>query len=87
MREWMTTKSPLIRRLGKGYCASWNGFYLYDEDLQRVLQRMWINALGEDAEAIASSGPDAEGLVRLRQLRERIASLKALLPGQAGQAA
>ena len=57
------------------------------EDLQRVLQRMWINALGEDAEAIASSGPDAEGLVRLRQLRERIASLKASLTGQAGQAA
>jgi hypothetical protein len=40
MREWMTTKSPLIRRLGKGYCASWNGFYLYDEDLQRVLARV-----------------------------------------------
>ena len=36
----MTTKSPLIRRLGKGYCASWNGFYLYDEDLQRVLARV-----------------------------------------------
>ncbi|MBM4336488.1 MAG: hypothetical protein FJ108_11340 [Deltaproteobacteria bacterium] len=36
----MTTKSPLIRRLGKGYCASWNGFYLYDEDLQRVLARI-----------------------------------------------
>lgn len=40
MREGMTTKSPLIRRLGKGYCASWNGFYLYDEDLQRVLSRV-----------------------------------------------
>lgn len=40
MHEWMTTKSPLIRRLGKGYCASWNGFYLYDEDLQRVLARV-----------------------------------------------
>lgn len=36
----MTTKSPLIRRLGNGYCASWNGFYLYDEDLQRVLARV-----------------------------------------------
>ena len=36
---------------------------------------------GEDAEAIASSGPDAEGLARLRQLRERIASLKASLTG------
>ena len=57
------------------------------EDLQRVLQRMWINALGEDADTIASSGPDAEGLARLRQLRERIASLKASLTGAAGQTA
>ncbi|MEX2208369.1 MAG: hypothetical protein WEF50_19290 [Myxococcota bacterium] len=36
----MTTKSPLIRRVGSGYSASWNGFYLYDEDLQRVLARV-----------------------------------------------
>ena len=57
------------------------------EDLQRVLQRMWINALGEDAHAIAHSSPDADGLARLRQLRERIDSLKAALTGQAGQAA
>ena len=57
------------------------------EDLQRVLQRMWVNALGVDADAIAHSGPDAEGLARLRQLRERIAGLKASLTGQAGQAA
>ena len=57
------------------------------EDLQRVLQRMWVNVLGEDADAIANSGPDAEGLARLRQLRERIASLKAALTGQAGQVA
>ncbi len=40
MRRLMTTTSPLIRRLGSGYCASWNGFYLYDEDLQRVLSRV-----------------------------------------------
>ncbi len=40
MRLWMTTKSPLIRRVGSGYAASWNGFYLYDEDLQRVLARV-----------------------------------------------
>ena len=36
----MTTKTPLIRRVGNGYSASWNGFYLYDEDLQRVLLRV-----------------------------------------------
>jgi hypothetical protein len=36
----MTTKSPLIRRLGNGYCASGNGFYIYDEDLQTVLKRV-----------------------------------------------
>ena len=57
------------------------------EDLQRVLQRMWVNVLGEDADAIASSEPDAEGLARLRELRGRIASLKAALIGQAGQSA
>jgi DNA primase len=57
------------------------------EDLQRVLHRMWIVALGDDAQALASGVPDAEGLTRLRQLRERIAGLKALLTGQTGQAA
>jgi DNA primase len=57
------------------------------EDLQRVLQRMWVNALGQDADAIANSGPDADGLARLRELRERIAGLKSALTGQAGQAA
>jgi hypothetical protein len=40
MRSEMTTKTPLIRRVGNGYSASWNGFYLYDEDLQRVLARV-----------------------------------------------
>jgi hypothetical protein len=33
----MTT---LIRRLGKGYCAAGDGFYCFDEDLTRVLQRV-----------------------------------------------
>jgi DNA primase len=54
------------------------------DDLQRVLQRMWINALGQDADAIASSGPDIEGLARLRELRGRIATLKATLTAPAG---
>jgi len=40
MRSQMTTQSPLIRRVGSGYCASWNGFYLHDENLQRVLARI-----------------------------------------------
>lgn len=33
----MTT---LIRRLGKGYCAAGDGFYFFDEELSRVLQRV-----------------------------------------------
>jgi hypothetical protein len=37
MQEGMTT---LIRRLGKGYCAAGDGFYCFDEDLSRVLQRV-----------------------------------------------
>jgi DNA primase len=57
------------------------------EDLQRVLRRMWIEALGDDAQALAGANPDAEGLVRLRELRERIAALKATLTGTAVQAA
>ena len=53
MRVLMTTKSPLIRRVGSGYSASWNGFYLYDEDLQRVLARV--------AELIQSADADERG--------------------------
>ena len=55
------------------------------EDLQRVLQRMWINALGYDADMLAHSEPDAEGLARLGRLRERIAGLKTALAGTTGQ--
>ncbi len=36
----MTTKTPLIRRLGNGYCASGNGFYFHDTDLARLLERV-----------------------------------------------
>ena len=49
----MTTKSPLIRRLGNGYCASGNGFYIYDEDLQTVLNRV--------AELTPTDGSDVQG--------------------------
>jgi len=53
MRLQMTTNSALIRRVGSGYCASWNGFYLYDEDLQRVLARV--------AELTRTPGSDERG--------------------------
>jgi DNA primase len=57
------------------------------EDLQRVLQRMWIETLGDDAHALASGEPDAESLARLRALRERIAALKTALIAGSGQTA
>jgi hypothetical protein len=44
----MTTKSPLIRRLGKGYCASGDGFYFHDTDLARLLER--VAALSQEQE-------------------------------------
>ena len=56
-------------------------------DLQRVLQRMWIEALGDDAQALANAAPDAQGLAELRRLRERIGELKAALAAQPGSAA
>ena len=36
----MTTPTLMIRRTGKGYCAAGDGFYCFDEDLSRVLQRV-----------------------------------------------
>ena len=53
------------------------------EDLQRVLQRMWVEALGDEAQALASAEPDAQGLSELRHLRQRIAELKAGLSAHA----
>jgi hypothetical protein len=36
----MTTPTLMIRRIGKGYCAAGDGFYCFDEELSRVLQRV-----------------------------------------------
>ena len=47
----MTTKSPLIRRLGKGYCASGDGFYFHDLDLTRLLERVAAHARKPDESA------------------------------------
>jgi hypothetical protein len=53
----MTT---LIRRLGKGYCAAGDGFYCFDEDLSRVLQRVAEFAERLDGEAPANGSGKAE---------------------------
>jgi hypothetical protein len=59
----MTTKSPLIRRLGTGYCASGDGFYLFDEDLQRILARV--------AELSQSAIPEQQADQRARRERRK----------------
>jgi len=54
------------------------------EDLLRVMQRLWIAHLGEQAQQIAAGGgTDAEGLARLRALHEQIARLKSTLASPA----
>jgi hypothetical protein len=54
----MTT---LIRRLGKGYCAAGDGFYCFDEDLSRVLQRVAEFTRRLDPEAANGLGePEVE---------------------------
>jgi hypothetical protein len=53
----MTT---LIRRLGKGYCAAGDGFYYFDEDLSRVLQRVADFTRRLDPEAPANGFGEAE---------------------------
>jgi DNA primase len=47
------------------------------DDLQRVLHRLWVVQLGEEAQALSAGNPDAEALARLRALHQRIAALKA----------
>ena len=44
------------------------------DDLQRVLQRLWIEHLGAQAQLLAVTGDD---LPRLRELHARIGKLKA----------
>jgi len=53
----MTT---LIRRLGKGYCAAGDGFYCFDEDLSRVLQRVAEFSRRLDPEAPANGPGEPE---------------------------
>lgn len=53
----MTT---LIRRLGKGYCAAGDGFYCFDEDLSRVLERVAEFTRRLDPEAPANGLGEAE---------------------------
>jgi DNA primase len=54
------------------------------EDLQRVLQRMWIVELNEQAQALIAQGPtEREQLDRIAELRERIRVLKQLLAAPA----
>ena len=91
-QTWAALDEAMVEEAWATLARGWLQAVAVDEehgfaDLQRVLQRMWIEALGDDAHALASAEPDADGLARLRQLRERIAGLKAALVGQAGQAA
>ncbi len=48
------------------------------EDLQRVVQRLWIDRLADEAAQLAAGNPaDRDGLQRLRSLHEQISRLKA----------
>ena len=58
MQAGMTT---LIRRLGKGYCAAGDGFYCFDEDLSRVLQRVaeFTQRLDANGSVVGDPEPDS----------------------------
>jgi hypothetical protein len=54
-------------------------------DLQRVMHRLWIARLGEEAQRLAAAGTESgEPLLRLRALHEQIGRLKALLAAPGG---
>jgi DNA primase len=58
------------------------------DDLQRVLRRLWIARLEDEASALAQQAADPEALAQLRAVRERIALLKASpAPAASGAAA
>ena len=58
------------------------------EDLQRVLQRMWVVELNEQAQVLIAQGPtEREQLDRIADLRERIRLLKQQLAVPAAGAA
>ncbi|KPF94380.1 hypothetical protein IP87_19335, partial [beta proteobacterium AAP121] len=55
------------------------------EDLQRVMQRLWVEHLGQQAQALVEAGATtADDLQRLRALHEQIARLKAALAASGG---
>ncbi len=91
-QTWSALETAMTEEPWANAARSWQVAVAADEehsldDLQRVLQRMWIEALGDDAHALASGELDADKLARLRDLRQRIGVLKATLSGQAGQPA
>ena len=54
-------------------------------DLQRVMHRLWIGRLGDEAQQLAAAGAEGgEQLLRLRALHEQIGRLKALLTAPGG---
>jgi DNA primase len=91
-QTWAALDQALQDEVWADQARAWVRAIAVDEehdfgDLQRVLQRLWIDALGEESQALASGALDAQSLARLRELRERIAALKASLMGKTGQAA
>jgi hypothetical protein len=69
----MTT---LIRRLGKGYCAAGDGFYCFDEDLSRVLQRVaeFTRRLDPEAPSDGLGEPEVDASSASEAQRRRAAT-------------
>ena len=91
-QTWAALAAAMAEEAWAGTARGWVHSEVADlehgfEDLQRVMRRLWIDALGHDADRLAQGAPDAEALAQLGRLRERIASLKAALSGAAGQPA
>ena len=70
----MTTKSPLIRRLGNGYCASGDGFYFHDTDLARLLERVAALSHELDERGRERAGDERREQDRPAAARERAAA-------------
>ena len=81
-RTWAALESEMEGQPWQAEARRWVNAADADEeqsfdDFVRVVARLWIDRLGVEAQELAALARTAEDLARLREIRDRIAALKA----------
>ena len=85
-QPWSVLNDAMAEEPWADTARAWVAAALGDEEqkfehLEKILAVLWIDLLGQEAQAIAAGEPTAEDLARLRSIREHIARLKAAQSG------